>query len=305
MAHEQQKKGRIARMKNEINENWFFYALLIPLAAALIIVYYIPIIRNFQISFISQSLLEPESTFVGFQNYIDAFNHDLFFTSVKNTIIWTVVGVIFQFSLGLGAALIASRNFKGRRFFRGAMLVPFITPTVVTAIVWRWMYNPDFGVINKILTDIGLPAMGWLTTQDLALFSVIIVNTWKGFPFFFITLLAGLQAIPTDLYEAAEIDGAGIWGKFRYVTIPQLRPMINISVVLGTVWTFNYLGLIWALTEGGPAHATEILPVLVYREAFINYTFGYAAAIAMIVFAFNLVFVLAYARVLMGQEGEL
>jgi ABC-type sugar transport system permease subunit len=279
--------------------------LLIPLAIALIGVYYIPILRNIQLSFFSKSLLEPVPTFIALQNYIRAFQDDLFFLAVQNTLVWTILGVVFQFVLGLGAALIANRSFVGQRYFRGAMLVPFITPTVVTAIVWRWMYNPQFGVINKMLTDIGLPALNWLSSESLALLSVIFVNTWKGFPFFFITLLAGLQAIPTDLYEAAKVDGAGTWGTFRYVTIPQLRPMINISVVLGTVWTFNYLGLIWALTQGGPSNATEILPLMVYREAFVGYSFGYAAAVAMIVFAFNLVFVLSYVQVLMGEEGEI
>jgi multiple sugar transport system permease protein len=285
--------------------DYFYYLLLIPCFLGLVGVYYIPLFRVVQLSFMERSLLNPTPKFVGLENYFRVFEHDLFGQSLKNTIIWTVGGVALQFGLGLGAALIASRNFRGRRWFRGAMLVPFITPTVVTAIVWRWMYNPQFGVINEILTDVGLPAQQWLASEQLALLSVILVNTWKGFPFFFVTLLAGLQAIPNNLYEAASVDGAGRIQQFWHVTVPQLKPMINISVILGTVWTFNYLGLVWALTKGGPAHATEILPVLVYRQAFQEYAFGYASAIALVIFAFNLVFVLSYFRVVVGEDDDL
>jgi ABC-type sugar transport system permease subunit len=286
-------------------DEWFFYLLIIPSFIALLIVYYIPLARIIQLSFNTKTLINPALEFVGLGNFRRALQSDLFALSLRNTVIWTVAGVTFQFLLGLGTALLANRQFKGRKIFRSAMLIPYITPTVVAAIVWRWMYNPEFGVINEILLDLGWHGYGWLSSESLALWGVIFVNTWKGFPFFFVTLLAGLQSIPKSYYEAAKVDGANAFQQFWHITLPQLRPMINIAVVLATVSTFNYLGLVWALTRGGPANATEILPVMVYRQAFVDYSFGYSAAIALVIFAVNLVFVISYVRILTGEQGEL
>lgn len=286
----------------DIDDKSFYYLLLVPAAIGMTIVFVIPTARAFQLAFYEHTLVaDPE--FIGIDNYIRALNHDLLTLAVRNSVIWTALGVLTQFSLGLFAALIADKHFRGRKLFRAAMIVPWVTPTIVTAIVWRWMYNTEYGIFNEALQLLGIGGLGWLSNPDIALYSVIIVNTWKGFPFFFIMLLAGLQSIPNDLYEAARVDGANTLQQFWYITLPQLKPMIVISTVFGTVWTFNYFDLIWSLTQGGPSHATEILPIFVYREAFVNYSFGYASAIALIIFAFNFIFVVSYVKVLFTEDS--
>ncbi|MER3406198.1 MAG: sugar ABC transporter permease, partial [Chloroflexota bacterium] len=236
--------------------------------------------------------------FAGLANYARLLHdHDLL-SSLVVTAVWTLASVLLQLALALAAALIVRERFRGRGLLRSLLLVPWATPAVVGALAWKWMYHPQYGLVNALLRKVGFPAaaIAWLGDPHTALGSVIVTNVWRGFPFLMVMLLSGLAAIPDTLYEAAAMDGAGFWQGVRHITLPLLRPVVLVSTLLAGVWTFNNFSYIFILTGGGPAGRTDILVTYVYRNGFQYFHFGYAAALSVALFGLVLVASLVHIR---------
>jgi len=214
----------------------------------------------------------------------------IFWNAVLETVYFVGGTVTLHLLLGFCVALVLNKEIRARRFFRIVAILPWTVPDVIAGLIWAWMYDPISGIINDFLRRIGLirSTIEWLATPTLVMPSVIIADTWRGYPFVMLVLLAGLQAIPKELYEAARVDGATWWQELRYITLPNLKRMIFIASILDIIWQTRRFGLIWVMTEGGPARATEVISVLAYKTYFKFFDFEYASAmsVAMAVFLF-------------------
>ena len=213
---------------------------------------------------------------------------------MRNTLIFTAGSVTMRLVFGVGLALILNEAFRFQRLVRAAVMLPWIVPTVLGAMAWLWMFNPNFSVINWALVHSGLMAQGpnWLTDPNLALFSVTLVNAWRGTPFVAITVLAGLQTIPRELYDASAIDGAGKFQRFRHITLPLVMPVLLTAIVLSIIWTFSDFGIVYGLTKGGPMNATHVLATLSYQAGLASGNIGEGAAISLSMLPFLFVLVL-------------
>ncbi len=229
-----------------------------------------------------RTLAEP-GRFVGLANVWNLWDNQIYRQTLWNTIVYTIGATILKLGAGLGLALILNEQLPMKRLIRSAVLLPWIVPTVLSAMAWLWLLTPNFSVLNWILIHLGLSQRGlpWLTSPALAMFSVILVNTWRGIPFFAITLLAGLQTIPGELYEASAIDGAGPWHRFRYVTLPLLQPVLVITLILSVIWTFSDFQVVYGLTQGGPMNSTHVLATLSYQVGLASGNIGEGAAISL------------------------
>lgn len=280
------------------------YAFTLPAIALLALVLLVPLGDVFYLSVHADSS-GGAMEFIGLSNYRQFLDDPMFWNAVRNTAAFTVGSVTLHLLLGMGSALLLNRKIVGRTVFRVIALVPWMFSSVVVAVLWNWMYSPQFGVINDILDRLGFHGaseIAWLGELNLAMPSVIFANAWRGFPFVMIMILAGLQTIPREEYEAANVDGASGLAAFRYVTLPHLRFVIGIAVILDSIWTFRYFDLIQVMTHGGPASATEVLVTLVFRNSFEYFKFGYASAIAVVTFLILLAFTLVYVRILLAEE---
>ena len=225
-----------------------------------------------------------EGIFVGLANYVGAWHDPVFWQVVGNTFVYTAVATVLKMVGGLGLALVMNQDFRFKNLTRALLLLPFIVPTVLSTIAWQWIFDPAFSVVNWTLIATGLispPGPSWLGNPHLAMASLILVNVWRGLPFYAITLLAGLQTISPELYEAATIDGAGAWGRFRYVTLPLMKPIIFIVTMFSVIFTFADFQLIYVLTHGGPANATQVFATYAFDIAMLGGQFGQGAAIAL------------------------
>jgi len=221
---------------------------------------------------------------VGFENYIRLAHDGFFLRAVWNSFVFTAGSVVFKLGLGMVMALVLTSPIRFRSFFTGVLLVPWVAPTVVTALNFLWIYDGSLGVLNYLLVKVFrvMPqGVGWLSEAGTAMASVIFVNIWRGFPFFGISFLAGMKAIPGELYEAAAVDGASAIQRFLHVTLPSLRNIVIIVVLLSTIWTFNDFAIVYILTKGGPGGTTMVLPVFTYEMAFGAQRLGDAIAVAL------------------------
>ena len=235
-------------------------------------------------SFQSYDLRRPlQIGFIGLNNYMKALQDELFWKSLTKTIFWVVFGVGFQFLFGFILALLLNQSFRGRGFIRAISLIPWVTPGVLIGLMWRWMYDGNFGVINDILTKIGLidGNIPFLSSPDTAFASVIVTIVWQGIPFFALMILAGLQGIPAELYEAADMDGATAVQKLFKITIPSIKNTIFITALLRIIWVANSVDVIFNMTEGGPAYATQTLSVYIFNKA-NTLDMGYASTMAIL-----------------------
>jgi multiple sugar transport system permease protein len=235
-----------------------------------------------QFALSDRTLAEP-GRFVGLANVWNLWDNQIYRQTLWNTIVYTIGATVLKLGAGLGLALILNEHLPLKRLIRSAVLLPWIVPTVLSAMAWLWLLTPNFSVLNWILVHAGLSQRGlpWLTSPSLAMFSVILVNTWRGIPFFAITLLAGLQTIPGELYEASALDGAGTWHRFRYVTLPLLQPILLITLVLSVIWTFSDFQVVYGLTQGGPMNSTHVLATLSYQVGLASGNIGEGAAISL------------------------
>ena len=235
-----------------------------------------------------------------FGNFARLASDSFFWTAMAHTFVYAAAALTCEFLLGLGLALLLNSQIRGRGLFRASLLVPMMLPTVVVGVVWRLMLNPDFGAINGTLARFGISkeSLTWTASPRLAMLSVIAVDVWQWTPFVFLVLLAGLQAIPQEPYEAALIDGSSRWQTFRHVTLPLLKPAILIVLLLRTMDLLRVFDQIFILTEGGPGFATETISLYIYRTAFRFFDFGYAAAMSFVLLALTNVISVIYIRFL-------
>jgi len=223
------------------------------------------------------------ATFVGLGNFVKLSNDPIFWQAVRNTVLFTAVATVLKASGGLAMALVMNQSFKMKALARAALLLPFIVPTVLSTVAWQWILDPGMGLFNRLLVVSGLAKTGpsWLGTPAMAMTSIIMVNTWRGLPFFGISILAGLQTIPVELHESATIDGAGTWGRFRHVTLPSLLPVIFIVTAFSIIITFFDFQLVYVLTGGGPANSTHLMATYAYSLSMGAGQMGLGSAVAL------------------------
>ena len=246
------------------------YLLIAPALIIILAVVFVPAVNAILMSFQSYDLRRPsEIGFTGLQNYIDIFQDQLFWTSLLKTILWVVFGVGFQFVFGFLLALLLNRKFKGRGIARAISLIPWVTPGVLIGLMWRWIYDGNYGVLNDILLRLGLihDKIPFLAQSGSAFPGVIVTIIWQGIPFFALMLLAGLQGVPAELYEAADIDGASKFQQLFKVTIPSIKNTIFVTTLLRIIWVANSVDVIYNMTGGGPAYATQTLSVYIFNDA--------------------------------------
>jgi arabinogalactan oligomer/maltooligosaccharide transport system permease protein len=244
--------------------------------------------------------------FVGLENYIRVLSGEVgeFWHQFMITIIWTVTCVVFHYGIGLGLAILLNRPMRLRGLYRVLLILPWAVPTFVSAFAWRFLFRQQYGLINEMLSAVGLEPVAWFDNTWTSLATAIIANIWLGVPFMMVALLGGLQTIPTELYEAATIDGASNWQRFLHVTLPGLRPVSMTVILLGTIWTFNMFPVIYLLTGGEPAGKTEILVTGAYRAAFEGIrNYSLAATYGVLILSILLVFSVLYRRAL-RRQGE-
>ena len=273
---------------------WF----LLPSAAVLLLVVAYPFAYNVGMSLTNWNMFHfRDPSFTGLDNYRRLLAEPEFLRVFHRTLLWTLVNLVFHVTLGVGAALLLNRSLPGRPIYRALLILPWAMPQYISALTWRGMFNLEYGAVNLLLTRVGLEPVGWLGGEWSAFAAATITNIWLGFPFIMVVTLGGLQSIPAELYEAARVDGAGPLRRFWNVTVPMLRPVLTPAIVLGTIWTFNNLNVIWLVTrQGEPADKSHILVTYVYKAAFTYYRYGYAAAFSVFIFLTLLVIVRMYQR---------
>jgi multiple sugar transport system permease protein len=281
------------------------YLFVLPLLVVMAVVVVYPVVYNARVSVFDYDPARNTWSFVGLANYAAVFASPIFWQSVRTTLVWVVANVGLQFAIGMAVAVALHRIRIGRGFLGGLFLVPWISSFVIVAILWMWVYHPQLGVLNDILLKLGLIGrpIAWLAFPDLAFVSLVVANSWKFFPLVMITLLAGLQTIPADFYEVAEIEGANALQAFFQVTVPSMLPSISSAVVVAAIWAFNAFTLPFIMTGGGPLRATEVLGLYIYKQAFTSFDFGAAAAASIFLFLLILLFVVAYLRLVKDEAN--
>jgi multiple sugar transport system permease protein len=270
------------RVSRRISEGFWFA----PAAVLLLLIYVYPILRTLVLSLLHLNLetgFQPR--FAGLDNFARLASDSRFHSSLRVTILFTTVSVALEFFLGLLLALAVESIKKGRRTARTLLLIPWTLPTAIIAVLWMWIFNDQYGIINALLLKMGVVAspIAWLGGPRTAMSAVIMADVWKAFPFVMIVLLAGLQSIPHEMYEAIEIDGGSVWHKFRYVTIPYLLPFIFLALIFRIIQAFAVFDLVYVLTGGGPGGATETISVYGYYTYMRYMDFGYGAALVMVI----------------------
>ncbi len=275
------------------------YLLVAPSVLVLAGVALYPILAAVGLSLQRFILVFRERRFIGLDNYAFMLNDARFWTALGNTAYFTLVAVAVEMLLALPLALLLNRAFPGRGVLRASVLIPWAIPTVVSARLWAWLFNPDYGLINRLLPGADI---NWLGAPGYALHAAILVDVWKTTPFVALLVLAGLQGIPEDLYKAARVDGASTWRMFRSITLPLLRPAILLALLFRTLDAFRVFDAIYVLTEGGPANTTETLSIYAYKTLMRSGDFGYGSTLSVATFLCVVALSLVYLK-LLGREG--
>jgi multiple sugar transport system permease protein len=276
---------RLPRRRALEDERWLALVLLVPTMLLLCLFIAYPFVRGIVLS-VTDSRVGVPGAYVGAANFERIWNDGIFRQAVYNTFVYTAVTTVFKLALGLWLALLLNRHFKGKAFVRAFILLPFIIPTVLSTFAWKWMFDPTFSVINWSLFQLGLikRSINWLGDPDLAMFSIIVVNIWRGVPFFAISLLAGLQTISPELAEAAAIDGAKPWQRFWHITWPLLLPVTMVVVLFSVIQTFADFQIVYVMTGGGPANATHLFATYAYQIGVGTGLLSQGAAISLAMF---------------------
>lgn len=267
--------------KKRKREPWLF---LLPVLVVLLLLFGYPLINSIVMAFQNYKLTAPNDTyFNGFENFKKLFGDPDGLMILKNSIIYVVISVAGQFLLGLTLALALKKQFKGRGLYQSIVFLPWAFSGFVVGLIFRWSFNGEYGVVNNLLMKLGIidNNIAWLGTPGYSLAVVIIAMIWMGIPFFAIMILAALQSIPADVYEAADVDGCGTVRQFFQITLPYIKPTLITTVLLRTIWIFNSLDLVVIITDGGPANSSQTLPAYMYSKAFGSYDFGFAAALGV------------------------
>ena len=274
------------------------YMLLFPALAVLTLFMFYPILYVFLMAFFKTNKLGQIMNFIGFGNFSQLFKNKTFWAVTFRSITWTVIAVTSKTVAGLIIALLLNIEFKGRKIYRTLVIIPWASSVPISAMLWQWTFQSEFGLLNHTLKATGLwnnPPL-WLAYPKSAFFANLYVDIWVGIPFMAMVILAGLQAIPKDIYESAQVDGASAWISFSRITVPMLRSVLLVATLLSSLWTFNDFNVIYILTKGGPVNRTDILITFIYKYSFQFLRFGPAAAMAVITFAILLTVSLVYAR---------
>ncbi|SFB17306.1 carbohydrate ABC transporter membrane protein 1, CUT1 family [Poseidonocella pacifica] len=275
------------------------YAMLSPAVIVTLAIVFLPMLQTAWMSLHDYVLFRPNDfTFVGLDNFIAALQDEVFWISLKHTVIWIGVTIPAQLLLGLVTALLLNQNFPWRPVARALIIIPWALPSVVIALMWVWIYDSNYGVMNDFMLRLGLieQAMPWLANPKTALGAIILTLTWQGFPFFAVMILAGLQSIPRSYYEAASIDGASTWRQFWHITLPGISGVLVTSVLLRTIWVANSFDVIFVMTGGGPGYSTYTLPLYAFVKARTNLDFGYGSALAVLFTILLMGVVMVYLR---------
>ncbi len=290
--------GKISSLlKKQEHTAWIF---LLPELLLLAVFVVLPIFMSLQYGFTKYDVLSP-ARWIGIRNYVKLLHDDLFWKSLRNTLYFSGVTIPIELAIGLTLALLLNTKIFLRGFFRSAYFLPVVTPIIATAMVWNFLYNPSAGIFNYFLSSLGLPAQNWLTDPKLAMPSVMAMSIWHEVGFEMIVFLAALQGIPSHLYEAAKLDGAGKWRCFWYITIPCLKPAFLFVSVMLTIYSFQIFGQIYVMTAGGPANATITVVYNIYMKAFQYLKMGYAASMALVLFV--IIFMISFMNIkFFGKE---
>lgn len=287
----------------------FIGFLVLPSFLVLAAVVFYPFAYNVVLSFGNMNLTRiREWELIGLRQFIKIFTEPSqpdFYSLFGKTLIWTIANVFFHVVIGVFLALVLNQNLKGKGVFRTILILPWAIPQYIVALTWRGMFNYEYGTINLIITKyLNLPAVEWLRSPTEAFLACILTNIWLGFPFMMVIALGALQSIPHELYEAADMDGAGWLRKLRAITLPLIRPVMVPAITLGVIWTFNNLNIVWLVSNAGePSDNTHILVSFVYKAAFNFYNFSYAAALSMVIFVILGVFSFSFMRSTRGTEA--
>ena len=295
-------------MKLRLSDRQVGVLFMLPLIIAVGVFLVLPIAEAVRLSFVRYNPLRPDDQpFVGLDNYLFVLEDPLFWESFWQAIVWTGWSTVLQAVIGVGLALLLHQPLKGMNAFRGLLLFPYIVPTVVIALNWRWLFNSEIGIVNHLLLSAGIidDKIAWLSTPSMAMASAILLNVWKYTPFVVIVVLARLQTIPTELYDAAKVDGAGALRRFRDITLPQLAEVLAVVIVFRTIWTFNKFEEIYLLTRGGPGTSTYNLALYAFDQSIANLRMGVGAAAGVIMLLLLLAGSMLYIRVSgFGREDK-
>jgi arabinogalactan oligomer/maltooligosaccharide transport system permease protein len=302
------------RLRRSWDKYWYAWAFITPVVIVMVVIILWPLIQGVFLSFTDASEKnvakviggrEIPATYdiVGLKNYIDVLTSGTFWTIFARTVVWTVVNVFFHFTLGMILALVINRQLKGRTIYRALLIVPWAVPAFVSTYMWRLLLT-DNGLVNSALQGIGLSPIPWLSDTNWLFISCILVNIWLGVPFMMVALLGGLQSIPNELYEAAEVDGATPWQRFRHVTVPGLMSVASTVILLGSIWTFNMFAIIYLMASQGQRNDIATLPVYAYDKAFTGIRqYAVSSTYGVLILSILLVFAIFYRRAL-AKQGE-
>lgn len=296
----------LARQRRFPRDAGLAYTFVLPVVLILLILVGYPFLTALWQSLHAKMLGDPNAPFVGLDNYVKNFENGDFRNSIRVTLTYTIGAEIGKIFFGLLAAIILNERLPGRNYLRGVMILPWALPGIATTLSWMWILSGSYGVLNMILRNLGLISenIAWLGTPTTALFAVTAVNVWRGFPFFAMTLLAGLQSIPVEFYEAASVDGAGTLQRFRHITLPSIMPVLAVITLLSTILTLNDFALIWVLTNGGPSIATTTMSILTVRTAFAAQEIGRAVSISVTLMPLLIVLIMLLVRTLSRGDAR-
>ena len=297
-------EGRPNRFRRGLTDTQFGVLLVMPALVLLLTIVLYPLLNSMYIGFLDKSLVYPGQEWVGLENIQSVLQGD-FWLLFENTFVFTFWATLLPFLIGFGIALVLNAEIPGRNILRGAFLLPWLVPSVIASFLWLWIFNANYGVLNGAMRSLGLieSNINFLSSPAMAMIAVVIAKTWQTFPWMTIMLLAGLQTIPRDLIEAASIDGANRRETFFNVTIPHLRSIIVVIVLLSFIWNFQHLETIYVMTAGGPAKATSTFAVAVYQTGFQAFDLGEAGAMGILWMLLLSAIVAVYLRYGMGDEG--
>lgn len=275
------------------------YLLILPSVMVMALFTIYPLLDSLRIAFTNKSVLKDDFDFVGLANFTRLLSDDIFWLSLYHSLILTSVVILLQFVLGLILAIVMQQQLPGMGLFKSIIMASWVIPVAATVIMFRFMAQPDVGLINLILKSMGLGSLTryWFGDLNAALPAIILLHLWRNVPFYGIAFLAAMQAIPKSYYEAAEIDGANAWAKFIHITLPGIRGMIVVMVTIHVLWTFNNFDFVYLATGGGPVNATYVLPLYVYLQSWNSYALGYAASIGVVMLIILMIYFVVYMRV--------
>jgi ABC-type sugar transport system permease subunit len=278
---------------------------LLPFGVVSLVFVIYPALESVRLAFLSKLPFRNTFTFVGLDNLRYVVDDPVFWAAARQAVFWTVASIGLQTVLGVAIALLLNEAVRGINVFRGLLLFPYMVPTVVIALIWRWMFNPEFGVVNASLREAGLirDTIYWFSDPAWAMASTILLNVWKFTPFVVICVLARLTSLPAEIDEAARVDGAGAWPRFVHITLPQLKAVLAVVVIFRTIWTFNKFEEIYLLTRGGPGTSTFNLAVYAFEQATANLKLGVAAATGVLMLVFLFAGSAVYLRMIRREEA--